>query len=78
MRTSPETTVSIGDQIFTDTLGASNAGIRSILVHRIAFSEEIQIHFKRVIEVLIMGSYHIVHAGKDMSPERVFGGEKHD
>jgi len=54
METGRENTVLIGDQIFTDVLGASNAGIRSILVKRIAFHEKYYIHLKRILEYLIL------------------------
>lgn len=76
MGTDRASTVSVGDQIFTDTWGASNAGIRSILVHRINFREEIQIHLKRVLEAAVMGSYYIVNKGRDVSVLHVFGGMK--
>lgn len=75
MGTDMVSTVSIGDQIFTDTWGASNAGIRSILVHRIDCHEEIQIHLKRILEAVVMGSYYIFNRPGDVSPEKVFGGK---
>ena len=40
----------VGDQIFTDIWGANRAGMVSVLVKRIAFHEEIQIHLKRIAE----------------------------
>lgn len=42
--------VSIGDQIFTDTAGASLAGIRTILVESISPRENLFCHFKRLFE----------------------------
>ena len=54
MGTDKRTTVLIGDQIFTDVWGASNAGIRSILVKRISFHEKYYIHLKRILEYLIL------------------------
>ena len=47
----------IGDQIFTDVWGANRAGIRSILVGRLYFHEEIQIHLKRILEKIVMAFY---------------------
>ena len=50
-------TVFIGDQIFTDVLGAKRAGIYSVLVKPIHPKEEIQIVLKRYPEKLILHSY---------------------
>ena len=43
MGTTTETTLFVGDQIFTDVYGANRAGVYSILVKPIAKHEEIQI-----------------------------------
>ncbi|MBR0434842.1 MAG: YqeG family HAD IIIA-type phosphatase [Lachnospiraceae bacterium] len=59
METDTTNTVSIGDQIFTDTVGANNAGINSILVGRIANHEEIQIVLKRFLEFFVLLFYKI-------------------
>lgn len=59
METDTTNTVSIGDQIFTDTVGANNAGINSILVGRIANHEEIQIVLKRFLEFFVLLCYKI-------------------
>ena len=50
MGTSGSTTLFVGDQIFTDILGANRAGIHSILVKPVAKHEEIQILLKRKLE----------------------------
>lgn len=52
MGTTKETTLFIGDQLFTDVWGAKRSGIRSILVKPIHPKEEIQIIFKRQLEKL--------------------------
>ena len=57
MGTAPETTLFIGDQLFTDVWGAKNAGIRSILVKPIHPKEEIQIIFKRQLEKIVLYFY---------------------
>ncbi len=57
MDTGQSSTVLIGDQLFTDIWGASNAGIRSILVKRIDFHEKYYIHLKRILEAVIMLFY---------------------
>ena len=60
METDGESTFAVGDQLITDIWGANNAGIKSIMVHRIARHEEIQIHFKRIPETVIVTIYRII------------------
>lgn len=62
-------TLFVGDQIFTDVMGANLAGIRTILVKPIHPKEEIQIVLKRIPEKLILWIYRICR--------RVFG-EKYE
>ncbi|MCD8299612.1 MAG: YqeG family HAD IIIA-type phosphatase [Clostridiales bacterium] len=57
MGTDKETTIFIGDQIFTDIWGANNAGIPSIMVKYIYWKEEIQIFFKRWLEFFVLRFY---------------------
>ena len=57
MGTTPETTLFVGDQIFTDIWGANRAGVHSILVKQIARHEEIQIVLKRFLEKIVMIFY---------------------
>lgn len=60
MGTTEENTLFVGDQIFTDVLGANLAGIRSVLVKPILpWKEEIQIVFKRFAEALILVGYRV-------------------
>lgn len=47
----------VGDQIFTDIIGANLTGIRSILVAPIDPHEEIQIVLKRFIEKPVIACY---------------------
>ena len=54
MGTTPETTLFVGDQIFTDIWGANRANVHSILVKQIARHEEIQIVLKRLLEKIIL------------------------
>lgn len=58
MGTKPDTTIFVGDQIFTDIWGANRAGIHSILVGRLAKHEEIQIILKRRLEWIVLWTYH--------------------
>ena len=51
MKTTKENTLFIGDQIFTDVLGANRAGLYTIMVKPIHPKEEIQIVLKRYIEL---------------------------
>jgi len=55
-------TVFIGDQIFTDVMGANLAGIYTILTMPIDPKEEIQIVLKRYLEKPIIASFDRKHA----------------
>ncbi|MDO4960410.1 MAG: HAD hydrolase-like protein [Eubacteriales bacterium] len=56
--TAPEEAIFFGDQIFTDIIGANNAGIESVLVRPIDKStDEIQIVLKRILEKPIIKAY---------------------
>lgn len=57
MKTDCQTTLFVGDQIFTDVWGANRAGIYSILVKQIAKHEEIQIVLKRKLERIVLKGY---------------------
>lgn len=55
--TKKNTTLFVGDQLFTDVWGAKNTGIFSILVQPIDKKEEIQIVLKRYPEKIVLSSY---------------------
>lgn len=55
--TDKNTTLFVGDQLFTDVWGARNAGIFSILVQPIDKKEEIQIVLKRYLEKFVLVFY---------------------
>ncbi|MDO4474579.1 MAG: YqeG family HAD IIIA-type phosphatase [Eubacteriales bacterium] len=57
MGTDTDTTVFIGDQLFTDVWGAKRSGIPSILVKPIHPKEEIQIVLKRYLEKIVLYFY---------------------
>ena len=57
MKTTPETTLFVGDQLFTDVWGAKKAGIRTYLVKPIHPKEEIQIVLKRFLEKIVLFFY---------------------
>ena len=57
MKTTEETTLFVGDQLFTDVWGAKKAGILSILVKPINPREEIQIVLKRRLEWIVLFFY---------------------
>lgn len=58
MGTTPETTLFVGDQLFTDVWGAKKAGIRTYLVRPIHPKEEIQIVLKRYLEKIVLFFYN--------------------
>lgn len=58
MGTVPETTLFVGDQLFTDVWGAGRAGIETYLVRPIHPKEEIQIVLKRKLERIVLYFYH--------------------
>lgn len=57
MNTDSSNTIFVGDQLFTDVLGAKSAGIRSFLVKPMNPKEEIQIVLKRKLEAVVLRSY---------------------
>lgn len=57
MKTEEETTIFVGDQLFTDVWGAKRTGIKSILVKPIHPKEEIQIVLKRYLERIVLHFY---------------------
>ena len=64
MGTDETNTVFVGDQIFTDILGANRANLKSILVKPINPKEEIQIVLKRFIEKPILLLYRMSGRGR--------------
>ncbi len=54
MNTDKESTLFIGDQIFTDIWGANRTGIETVMLKQIDKKEEIQIILKRIPENLIL------------------------
>lgn len=57
MGTNKKNTIFIGDQIFTDTLGANIVGIKNILVDPISPKEERLITIKRFFEKIVLKGY---------------------
>lgn len=57
MNTKPDTTLFVGDQLFTDVWGAKRAGILTYLVKPIHPKEEIQIVLKRRLEWIVLFFY---------------------
>lgn len=57
MGTEADSTVFVGDQIFTDTYGAKRAGLYTILTKPIHPREEIQIVLKRYLERIVLHFY---------------------
>ncbi len=65
-----DTTVFIGDQLFTDVWGAKRCGIYNILVRPIDPKEEIQIVLKRKLERIVLSSYGRSAFSKNRSHEK--------
>lgn len=61
MGTNEQTTLFVGDQLFTDVFGAKRTGIYSILVKPIHPKEEIQIVLKRYLEKIVLYFYQKQH-----------------
>lgn len=57
MGTEKESTIFVGDQLFTDVWGANRTGLYSILVKPIHPKEEIQIVLKRYLEKIVLFFY---------------------
>lgn len=57
MGTDKESTLFVGDQLFTDVWGANLTGLYSILVKPIHPKEEIQIVLKRYLEKIVLHFY---------------------
>ncbi len=57
MGTDIKTTLFVGDQLFTDILGANRLGIQTVLVKPINPKEEIQIVLKRYLEKPVLYCY---------------------
>ena len=72
MGTDRETTLVVGDQIFTDLWGGSFMGLKTIMVLPINPKEEIQIVLKRILERPILWLYR--HS-KHYSHEHEMSGE---
>lgn len=64
MGTDENSTIFVGDQLFTDVWGAKNAKIRSFLVKPMNPKEEIQIVLKRKLEAIVLRSYLKKHVMK--------------
>jgi len=57
MGTNLQTTLMVGDQLFTDIWGAKRLQMRNVLVKPIHPKEEIQIVLKRRLEKIVLNSY---------------------
>ena len=58
LKLAPPQVCVIGDQIFTDVLGAKKMGIKAIYTKPITKREEINVFFKRFAEYFIMKGYN--------------------
>lgn len=67
MNTDVDSTIFVGDQIFTDVYGANRTGIQSVMVKKIDNKEEIQIVLKRIPEKFILWRWKKKMSKTDMS-----------
>lgn len=51
----PEAVVMVGDQLFTDVIGANAAGIRSLLLEPMHRAEPWYVRLKRLLEKMLLG-----------------------
>ena len=58
MGTTPDETILMGDQVFTDIWAARNAGIRAILVPPIKDKRDLFTRFKRLLERPVIKKYN--------------------
>ena len=68
-------TAAVGDQLFTDILGANRTGLYSILVSPMNPKEEIQIVLKRYLEKPILWAYKRSHPGEPVNTGRGHAGK---
>ena len=61
MNTSPDETIVMGDQVFTDVWAARNAGVRAILVPPINDKRDPLTRFKRLLEKPVLRKYERIH-----------------
>ena len=65
MGVSPEQTVLMGDQIFTDILGANLCGMRSVLLDPLSPDPSATVRFKRSLEGFLRPHYTRLTAGEE-------------
>lgn len=76
MGTTPDTTLFVGDQLFTDVWGAKRAGILTYLVKPIHPKEEIQIVLKRRLEWIVLFFYQRSLSRKERLTEKKYGNKR--
>ena len=65
--TNVNNTLFVGDQLYTDIVGANVVGLKSILVRTISPKEAFWIKLKRIIEVPVIALYKINHKKNDIN-----------
>lgn len=61
IETTTENTIFIGDQLYTDIVGANRSGVKSILVNPISKREAYWIRLKRGVEMPVIKLYEVFH-----------------
>jgi len=70
IKRSPNETVFIGDQIFTDVWAARNAGLRAILLPPIKDKTDVLTRFKRLLERPFLKKYDKTHRKEDIKYDK--------
>lgn len=65
--TNIDNTLFVGDQLYTDIVGANVVGLKSILVRPISSKEAFWIKLKRIIEIPVLAMYKINHKINDIN-----------
>ncbi len=58
-------TLFVGDQVYTDIIGANRIGLKNILVRPISSKEAFWIKFKRIFEIPVIAMYEATHKRND-------------
>ena len=61
MGTSVSNTLFVGDQVYTDIVGANRIGLKNLLVKPISPKETLWIRMKRIFEIPVIAMYEAAH-----------------
>ena len=64
--TTVSNTLFVGDQLYTDIMGANRIGLKNILVRPISPQEAFWIRIKRIFEIPVIAMYEATHKRNDL------------